>query len=44
MIKNKNLNIKTENTLITQKNYSEKNGGISKCIEYENRLFLIQLI
>ena len=39
MTKNKNLNVKTENTLISQKNFFKRNGGISKCIEYENRFF-----
>ena len=38
MKKNKNINIKTENTLMFQKIFL-KNGVIAKCIEYENRLF-----
>ena len=39
MKKNKNINIKTENTLMFQKKIFSNNGGIAKCIEYENRLF-----
>ena len=39
MKKNYNLNIKTKNILIFQKKIFLKNGGIAKCIEYENRLF-----
>lgn len=36
---NNNLNNKTEKTLINQKKKLNKNGGIFKCIAYENNFF-----
>ena len=36
---NNNLNSKTEKTLINQKKKLNKNGGIFKCIAYENNFF-----
>ena len=38
-MKNKNLNLKTEKTLIDQKTNFFIKGGVAKCIEYENRNF-----
>ena len=38
-MKSKNLNLKTEQSLINQKNNFFIKGGIAKCIEYENRTF-----
>ena len=35
----KNLNFKTESTLIEQKNSLNINGGIAKCIKYESKFF-----
>ena len=36
MINKKNINAKTENTLINQKNKFKINGGIAECIKFEN--------
>lgn len=38
-MKNKNLNFKTEQTLINQRKNFLVKGGIAKCIEYENKNF-----
>lgn len=38
-MKSKDLNFKTEQSLINQKNNFFIKGGIAKCIEYENRTF-----
>jgi 2-polyprenyl-3-methyl-5-hydroxy-6-metoxy-1,4-benzoquinol methylase len=40
---NKNLNSKTVNTLIYQKKRLRLDGGIAKCIEYENKFFFKSL-
>ena len=38
-MKTKNLNLRTEQTLINQRRNFSIKGGIAKCIEYENRNF-----